>query len=176
MSLRWSAPPPALEAFCHASYPRLVGAMTLYCGDRGVAEEIAQEALIRVCRNWGRVARLDNPGAWANRVAVNLANSHFRRKSLERRARIRLSAGHDDGSAGDLEGVELRRLVAGLPRRERTAVVLRHYVGMSVAETADFMGCAEGTVKRLTHQAIASLRDQTAHDDGPREATNVSRY
>ena len=173
MSPKRSLPPPALDAFCRGVYPRLVGAMTIYCGNREVAEEIVQEALIRVCRNWSRVNRLDNPGAWTNRVAVNLANSHFRRRALERRVQARVQAGERFEDAGDYEAVELRRLVAALPRRERMALVLRHYLGLPVAETADVMGCPEGTVKRLTYAAIARLRSQTTNNDGLKEVTDV---
>ena len=172
MNVKRSSPPPGLDAFCRGVYPRLVGAMTIYCGDRGVAEEIAQEALIRVCRNWSRVHRLDNPAAWVNRVAVNLANSHFRCKALERRAQARLGSGERTDS-DEYDAVEVRRLVAALPRRERMALVLRHYLGLPVAETADLMGCPEGTVKRLTHLAIARLRSQTTDNDGLKEVTDV---
>jgi DNA-directed RNA polymerase specialized sigma24 family protein len=67
-----------LESVCATEYQRLVGTLTLYCGSHAVAQELAQEALIRVCQHWNRVRRLQNPGAWANRVAMNLANSHIR--------------------------------------------------------------------------------------------------
>ena len=146
--------------------------MTIYCGSREVAEEIAQEALIRVCRNWSRVNRLDNPTAWANRVAVNLANSLFRRWALERRVQTQLKSETPDTTAG-YEAVELRRLIAALPRRERMALVLRHYLGLPVAEAADVMGCPEGTVKRLTHMAIARLRSQTTENNSPKEVTDA---
>ena len=78
---------PRLEAFCRAEYPRLVGMLDLYCGDLGVAEELAQEALTRVYRHWKKVSALDKPEAWVRRVAINLANSHFRRRKAERKAR-----------------------------------------------------------------------------------------
>src|SRR5918992_733978 len=91
--------PGDLTAFCRREHPRLVGALSLYCGDLFLAEELAQEALARVCRDWSRVRRMDHPAAWAQRVAINLANSQFRRRAAERRARQRLEAGamqHED--------------------------------------------------------------------------------
>jgi RNA polymerase sigma-70 factor (ECF subfamily) len=48
--------------------------------------------------------------------------------------------------------------VAALPRRQREVVCLRFYADLPVAETAARLGVAEGTIKALTHQAIASLR------------------
>jgi len=88
----------ARAEFCSAEYPRLVGAMSLYTGDAALAEELAQEALARACRNWSSVKNMPAPGAWAHRVAVNLANTHFRRARLERRARSALDA-HDSRRA-----------------------------------------------------------------------------
>jgi RNA polymerase sigma factor (sigma-70 family) len=54
--------------------------------------------------------------------------------------------------------VAVRSAVAALPPRQRAALVLRYYGGLSLAETAETLGCAEGTVKSLTHKAIAALR------------------
>jgi len=76
--------------FCVAEHSRLVGALSLYCGDRTLAEELAQDALSRACRDWKKVRRLGAPGAWTHRVAINLANSHFRRAAIELRAKRRL--------------------------------------------------------------------------------------
>lgn len=75
-----------LAAFCQAEHRRLVGALSLYCQDRQVAEELAQDALLRVVTHWHRVRRLDHPSAWVYRVAINLANSYLRRRLAERRA------------------------------------------------------------------------------------------
>ncbi len=74
-----------LEGFCRYEYPRLVGLLSLYCGDRSVAEDLAQATLARVWQHWDRVARLDAPGLWSRRVALNLANSWHRRQRLSRR-------------------------------------------------------------------------------------------
>ena len=61
------------ERFCAQVSPRLVGSLTLYCGDRLLAEEIAQEALVRAFERWGRVGAMASPEAWAYRTAFNLA-------------------------------------------------------------------------------------------------------
>ncbi|MDQ4125469.1 MAG: hypothetical protein M3134_07710, partial [Actinomycetota bacterium] len=81
-----------LISFCRREHGRIVGLLSLYCGDAAVAEELAQDALARVCRDWRKVRRMDYPEAWASRVAINLANSHFRRRAAEKRARERLAA------------------------------------------------------------------------------------
>ena len=155
-----SPDPEGVVAFCDRLRPRLVGMLTLYCGSSGVAEEIAQETLARVWLNWWRVRRLDVPEAWAYRVATNLARSLFRRRAAERRVRARLEAeadhAYEDPDTPDVLAV--REAVASLPARQRAALVWRHYGGLSVAETAEVMGCAPGTVRALASQALAALR------------------
>jgi RNA polymerase sigma factor (sigma-70 family) len=151
-----------LVGFCREQKPRLVGTLTLYCGDPDVAEELAQETLSRVCLHWRRVARMPVPSAWSYRVAINLANSYFRRRAAERRAHDRFGSGvshfhHDPDTAS---AIDIRNAVAGLPRRQRAAVILRFYSDFSVAEVASLMECPEGTVKTLTRRAVASLRRQ----------------
>ena len=74
-----------LEAMCVSEYPRLVGMLGLYCGDADKAEDFAQESLVRLCRDWSRVRRMDAPEAWLRRVALNIAHSHYRRRKVEQR-------------------------------------------------------------------------------------------
>lgn len=148
-------------AFCTEEHPGLVGLLTLHVGDRRIAEELAHEALVRAQEQWGRVQHLDARSAWLRRVGYNLANSWWRRRFAERRA-LALAAAASDGDGGGVEpgdALAVRSAVAALPRRQRTAVGLRYFVGLSVAETAVEMGCAEGTVKSLTSQGVARLRE-----------------
>lgn len=147
------------EGFCVRVRPWLVGSLSLYCGSTDVAEELAQDTLARVWDRWPTVRALQAPEAWAYRVALNLANSHYRRRAAERRARLRDAAPRlvtEDADAAD--AIAVRQAVAGLPRRQRAALVLRYYADLPVAETAVLLGCTPGTVKALTHQALASLR------------------
>jgi RNA polymerase sigma factor (sigma-70 family) len=146
-------------AFCVEEHPRLVGALSLYCGDRVLAEELAQDALSRACRDWRKVRHLGAPGAWTHRVAINLANSHFRRAAAESRAKRRLQEdrrAYGDPGLDRAAAMDIRSAVASLPRRQRTALILRYY-DLSVRDVAAAMECPEGTVKTLTSKAIASL-------------------
>jgi RNA polymerase sigma-70 factor (ECF subfamily) len=162
-------------AFCEEEHPRLVGALSLYCGDRAVAEELAQDALSRACRDWMKVRRLEAPGAWAHRVAINLANSYFRRVAVEARAKRRLRedrpAFHDP-SLDPASAMTIRNAVRSLPRRQRTALILRYYVDLSVRDVAVAMDCPEGTVKTLTSKAVRSLRQSLSPSEleGARDA------
>lgn len=174
------APPEALVLFCRREHPRLVGALTLYCGDRVVAEEIAQDALATVCERWEQVRQMAAPGAWVHRVAVNAANSRFRRRAAERRALRRLGGRvvEDSSDPDAAEAVAIRRAVATLPARQAQAVVLRFYLQLSVAETARWMDTTDAAVKSLTQRALAGLRERLGLTDAAlalREVDDVSR-
>ena len=151
--------PGALVAFCYEQHPRLVGALSLYCGDPDVAEELAQEAIAYAIRDWKRIKQKSSPAAWLYRVALNLAHSHYRRRATERRAQERLPEPQTSSFVHDVEiGASIREAVSRLHRRQRQALVLRYFLDLSVTQTAESMECSEGTVKSLTHQAIAALR------------------
>lgn len=157
--------------FCERIRPRLVGSLSLHVGDPGVAEELAQETLVRVWSRWSRVRGLDAPEGWAHRVAANLANSWWRRRQAEQRARRRHGPAvqESEGGADPGDAMAVRAAVAELPRRQREALVLRYYVGCSVDEAAQVMGRAPGTVKALCHQAITRLRAAGIHEDAAGE-------
>lgn len=136
--------------------------MGLYLNDVSLAEEIAQEALLRACRAWPRVQQLESPGGWTHRVAMNLAVSAARSRRTRQRVDERLAtyarrfAEHSDRTSA----IAMRTAVASLPERQREALVLRYYADLSVADTAEAMGCPEGTVKTLTKRAVEALRDK----------------
>ena len=143
---------------CRRLHPRLVVALAVHCGDRALAEDLAQEALARACRDWSTVSRAASPDAWVFRTAFNLSASWFRRVRTARRSEPLLRA--VDTSTDPSERLALRAAVARLPRRQRQAIVLRYLVDLSITDTAEVMRCAEGTVRALTSQALTALREQ----------------
>lgn len=153
------------EDFCDAVRGRLVGALTLSTGRRDVAEELAQEALVRAWQRWGRVSRMDSPEAWVVRVGLNLAGSWHRRRQAEWRANRRSTAGTPAEGSDRGDTVAVRQAVSELPERQRAVIVARYFLGYDVAGTAALLGCADGTVKATTHQAISHLRTAGLVDD-----------
>jgi DNA-directed RNA polymerase specialized sigma24 family protein len=93
-------------------------------------------------------------------VGINLANSYYRRRIAERKANARAAAGSALPDPGpDLETASaIRSAVSSLPRRQRTALVMRYYLDLPVRDVARHMDCSEGTVKALTSQAVSGLR------------------
>lgn len=128
--------------------------------DRWDAEDAVSEAMAATFGPW-RTGRVEALEAYARRAVVNRLTSRWRR----RRVAIR----HSQTRSGDERGLRLlddevverdalRRALGDLPSRQRAIVALRYYTALSVADTAAALGCAEGTVKSQTHDALATLR------------------
>lgn len=151
------------EAFCREAYPRLVRALDLYCGDHHVAEELAQEALLRACRRWGHVSGLQSPVGWCYRVGVNLARSQFRRRRVEARARNHLRGQARTSERTPAEAVDtalqVRAALDELTPRQREAVVLRYFLDLDMYETAELLDTTAGAVRASCHRALAALRE-----------------
>jgi RNA polymerase sigma factor (sigma-70 family) len=133
----------------------------LITGDRAVSEDLVQDAFVKLA---GRLVHVREGGggfeAYLRRTVVNLANSYFRRRKIERRYEQReasmLGFLRDDP---DIPArVATRAALLKLPVRQRTAIVLRFYVDLSESQTAEVMGCRTGTVKALISQGMDKLR------------------
>lgn len=148
-----------VETFCGHEYPRIVGILTLYCRDQAVAEELAQEALARAWARWDKVSKLDSPQAWLYRVAINLANDLLRRRMAERRARARMDDPQRRPAEPSAEAVAVRDAVSSLGRRQRTVIVLHHFLDLSLPEVADVMDVPLSTVKSLARRGRLRLRE-----------------
>lgn len=140
----------------------LIAAVYTIVGDQHRSEEIVQEAFERGYRRWRRVSRLDRPGAWIRRVAVNEAISTTRRRASEQRALARLDGLADRADAPDPlatlddEGVwaEVRRL----PADQAAAVALRYGADLGIDDIAETMHLTAPAVKSLLHRARVALR------------------
>jgi RNA polymerase sigma-70 factor (sigma-E family) len=134
----------------------------LLTGERTLAEDLAQDAFVRMA---GRVLRVHTDAdfaAYLRRTVVNLANSYFRRRRLEHAylQRHMTMAGpiSDEPDLGTRDVMRLALLT--LPIRQRTAVVLRYYEDLSESQVAELMKCRPGTVRSLASRGIATLRSQ----------------
>jgi RNA polymerase sigma-70 factor (sigma-E family) len=143
--------------FVHGSWPALYRTAYLMLGDRGLAEDLAQTALAKTFVSWGKVRDLGAARAHARTTMVNTATSWFRKRSWRNEhptERVREHAYDEDPSVRPA----LMEALAQLPLRQRAVVVLRFYEDLTVADTARTLGCAEGTVKSQTSDALARLR------------------
>jgi RNA polymerase sigma-70 factor (sigma-E family) len=135
----------------------------LLTGDRALAEDLVQEAFVKLA---GRFADLRNPSAfpaYLRKTVVNLARMHWRRRRveravMERKAREpRIEAG-PAADAGMGARDAMRRALLGLPPRTRAALALRYFEDLSEAQVAEVLGCSIGTVKSLVSRGVAALR------------------
>jgi RNA polymerase sigma-70 factor (sigma-E family) len=122
-------------------------------GDRGDAEDVAQEALARAHVRWVRLR--DRPEGWVVTVATNLAIDRLRRRSRtteSRREPVALVETHLS------ERIDLARALRRLSRRQREVVVLRYLADWPELAVADALGCTPGTVKSHASRGLAQLR------------------
>lgn len=153
-------------AFYRRELPRLVTLAAAIAGS-SQAEEIAQEALLRAHRQWGRIARFDKPGAWVRRVAINLSTSARRRRGAETRALAR-SADRRVLAIPPPEIDGFWQLVRQLPPRQAAAVALHYLDDLSIAEIAVALDCAEGTAKAHLYKARHTLAAHLAAEESER--------
>jgi len=129
-------------------------------GDRGDAEDAAQEALARAATRWSRLE--DHPEGWVTRVASNLAIDRYRRR--RRPPPVAGPMGLVDPHLG--ERTDLVAALRRLPRRQREAVVLRYLADLSEAQVAVEMGCSVGAVKSHGARGLTSLRRHLSESAG----------
>jgi RNA polymerase sigma-70 factor (sigma-E family) len=143
--------------FVHASWPSLYRTAYLLVGEHALAEDLVQTSLAKTYASWRNVRDLSAAPGYARTTLINTAASWFRRKSWRTELateELPESGHHPDHSDRPAVLDALRQL----PPRQRAVVVLRYYEEFSVAETADALGCTEGTVKSQTSDALAKLR------------------
>jgi RNA polymerase sigma factor (sigma-70 family) len=167
--------PEEFVVFCHGQYARLLGALTLYVGDRDVARELAQETVMRACDQWPKVRQMDSPGGWLNQVGLNLARSYFRRRAADRRATSRAAEAATLPQRDIEDAVTVRDAVSLLPPRQRQVVILRFYLGYPVTEIGGLLGVSPGTVKTSLHRGLGSLRRQFDEAANSEEVGDVPR-
>lgn len=151
-----------------AERSRLEAVAWALLGDRHLAEDVAQESLAKAYRRWDDVSRMESPGGWLHRVTVNDALSRRRRMTSERRALGRIHAvGEADADQGERTAEALRvwAAVRALPRDQATAIALRYFADLEVAEIALVTGRAVGTVKSDLYRGRERLRDRLLEED-----------
>ena len=152
-----------VEDLYAAAWPRLVGLLTVICGNRADAEEVAQEAFVRVVERWETVGTYADPEAWLRRVAIRLAISRHRRRQVADRFLQRHR--HRLVEADQVGTVELSDLLSRLPIDHRTVLLLHHVEGLPIDEIATVLGVAPGTVKSRLSRARAALRPLLTTDE-----------
>ena len=154
------------EAFYARELRSVIGLAYALSGSRSAAEDLAQEAFLAAHKSWGRVGRYDKPEAWVRRVVANLSVSRFRRSVREARAMARLKPQSSYLPALPAEDEAFWSEVRALPKRQAQAIALHYLEDRSVADIAEILECAEGTVKVHLFKGRARLSERLGLDSG----------
>ncbi|GEA83729.1 RNA polymerase sigma factor [Cellulomonas gelida] len=163
-----------LADLVHRRGPALVGYAHLLCGDRAAAQDVVQDALVRVFGRLRRGFTPDSAEAYVRRAVLTVFLDE--RRSSARFDRVRHVVATPDEAAAPGESddrLDLRRALDVLGRQHRAAVVLRYYDDLTVPEVAARLGVAVGTAKRYLHDALRLLEDELGPLDADDEVTPV---
>ena len=142
------------------SAPMLRTAWLLTGGDWALAEDLAQAAFSQVWRHWTRIAVMEAPEAYAQKVMLNTFLSWRRRRWTAEISTERFDV--SPVTTGGFATVDMREVLRHalrqLTARQRAVIALRYFEDRSETETAAIMGCTVGTVKSQASRAIAKLR------------------
>jgi len=157
-----------LEELYVQHLPGAVSLAYLLTGNHHQAEDLAQDAFVRLC---GRFRHLRDPqafGAYLRKTVVNLHLSGLRRLRVER-AYMEHHRVDVVEMRSEMPDVPARRdlwdLLQTLPARQRAAVVLRYYEDLSERETAEIMRCSVTAVKSLVARSMETLRNELRGED-----------
>lgn len=165
--------PAGFHDYVAGNRDRLVRFGCLLCGSRTSAEDLVQEALVRVWLRWDRVVGGGSVDAYVHKVMVS-THLTWRRRLWRCEEPTDLASGNPvpvEAHAADSLAVwdsrdALAAALRRLPPRQRAVLVLRFFLDLSEADTATAMSCTRGTVKSQTHKALRTLR---AHADDIRD-------
>ena len=158
----------SLEELYVRHAPECVRLAFLLTSDRAAAEDIAQDAFIKVAGRFRHLRRPEAFEAYLRRTVVNLSMSHHRRNRTERRSLAREGAGRQIASVEppDLtDRDELRAALRALPPRQRAAVVLRYYGDLTEFQVAESLGCSVTAARSLVFRGMEALRLRIARGD-----------
>lgn len=151
-----------LDRLYAEQYPSALRFAYLLEGNREAAEDLVQEAFVRVAGRFGHIRHRHNLSAYLRRSVANIHISRLRRLRTERRYLAR--EGRPTSHSVDPPDVAGRHhaweAIATLPARQRAALVLRYYEDLSERDAAAVLGCSIAALKSLVQRALAILREQ----------------
>lgn len=150
--------PMVFEDLFEAERDALLKLMCVVTGSYQEAEDVTQEAFLRVWERWDRVSMMEGPTGYLYRTAFNVFKSRARRAAVA--ARRALGAGPERDAFVDAEDRHMvTRALAGLPPRKRAAMMLTDVLGYTSEEAGSLLGIRGSTVRALTFQGRRALRD-----------------
>ncbi|KAA5826564.1 SigE family RNA polymerase sigma factor [Saccharopolyspora hirsuta] len=142
-------------------YKQLLRIAVLLVDDRASAEDIVQDAYVRVFDSRTRLRDPDKALAFLRQAVLNRARSMLRRRLVAKKYQPKLATedSQPDDTGRGVDRAVLAAALAKLPRRQREAVVLRYYADLSESRTAEVMGCSQGAVKSYCSRGVSRLSE-----------------
>ncbi|WP_189329468.1 SigE family RNA polymerase sigma factor [Actinoplanes ianthinogenes] len=145
------------DSFYAGAVRRVVLYLYAICGDRDVAQDVAQEAFARGWQHWARVARYDEPEAWVRTVGARLLINRWRGVRRWVAARSRLGPPDEASGSPSPDRVAVVAALQRLPKSQRQVIALYYLLDISVRDIAADLGVPEGTVKVRLSRGRAAL-------------------
>jgi RNA polymerase sigma-70 factor, ECF subfamily len=149
----WSS----FEDFFNQESPILFRRLCLITGNRHEAEDVMQDAFLRVYERWDRVRDMGDPTGYLYRTAFNVFRRRARRAALAVRRTLRLAPSTDEFAAADAKHV-ISQALGQLTARQRAALVLTEILGHTSEEAGRLLGIRSGTVRALASQGRAAMK------------------
>jgi len=147
----------SFEDFYEAEHEALFRRLWLITANRAEAEEIMQEAFLKIWERWDRIGSIGDPVGYLYRTAMNVFRQRYRRARLAIRRTMGNAPGRDDFA--DVEDQDLvGRILSSLPPRQRAALVLTELLDFSAEEAGRALGVQASTIRSLTRNARESAR------------------
>ena len=157
------AAPPSFEEFFEREKAGLYGALCLVTHDRHEAEDLTQDAFVRVFEHWDRVGAMTDPRGYLYRTAMNAFRSRYRRAVLATKRTIRVSSADDAIAEVDGRDATVAAL-STLSPRQRAAVVLTDLLGYPSEEAAKMLGIRASTLRMHASRAHSALKARMTDD------------
>ena len=154
-----------VERLYHAEAASLVRLARVFTDDRTAAEDLVQEAFIRLYHAIDRIQDPERSTAYLRSIVLNLARDHNRRGLLSLRHQDsmidrRVPESPEDRVVITEDQAEVLEALNGLPRRQRDCIVLRFYSEMSEREIGDILGISPNSVKTHCQRGMSALADR----------------
>lgn len=156
--------PVRFEEFFQTEHVRLARALYLLTGSTAEADELTQEAMVRVYERWERVRQMDSPQGYLFRTALNLHRSRLRWVASKARQIFQATPSPDPAEVVQSRD-SLSRALASLPTGQRETLVLVEWLGMGQEEAATVLGIKPGSVRARLSRAKADLRGKLEDED-----------
>jgi RNA polymerase sigma-70 factor (ECF subfamily) len=147
----------AFEDFFRREFPAMVALAAVVSRSPHLAEDLAQEAMVRARRHWDRIGSFDKPGTWVRRVTINLALNSRRGVAREARTRLAWWERREPAEQPQALDPDLLDALRALSPQQRAAVALHYLEDQSTAEIADLLGCSESTARVHLHRGRQAL-------------------